>query len=138
MKSNSKSWIILIITIIAVIILSKVYFGHGMKDLRDANSKLKDSINLVQVQRDSLKNERILIDKKNDSLQKSIDKREEEIKILDHKLVRVEHDLKNAKHNVNKYKSEYDSLNHKIDFIQKNPIKRTGDGLLNSLRENIK
>jgi chromosome segregation ATPase len=138
MKSNTKSWIILLISIIAVIILSKVYFGQGMKDLRDANNKLKDSINVVQVQRDSLKSERILIDRKNDSLQKGIDKREDEIKFLDTKLYKIQHDLNSAKHNLSKYKSEFDSVKMKIDLLQKNPVKRSGEGLLNSLRENIK
>jgi len=133
-----RGTIILVITLIFTVFLCKLFFGNGQKALKEEIEKNKQEISALQSQRDSLSNERKVLESKQDSLENSIKTQKDELAKIDHKLHKSEKDLKEAKAQVSHFKSEMDSIHSRITNLKENPIKRTGDELLNSLGKKLK
>jgi len=136
-KSQAISLIIIIVLLVSFLLMT-FFGGKSMKELRENNRMLKDSVTSIQVQRDSLKKDRLKLEGKYDTLKLNVDKKEHELSQINHKLVKVNHELHDAVVKVNHYKSQFDSIEYKVHKLKEEPIKRTGDQLLNSLKEKTK
>lgn len=135
--SQAISLVIIIILLVGFLLMT-FFGGKSMKELREKNRILEDSVSTIQVQRDSLKEDRVKLEGKEDTLKLSVDKKEHELNSINHKLTKVNHELHDAVVKVNQYKSQFDSIEYKIHKLKEEPIKRTGDQLLNSLKEKTK
>ena len=69
--------------------------------------------------------------------QAEIDNRDIKIKQIESELAKTKQDLTAAKDKVKEMKRDLDETKKKIEDLQKNPIKREGDDLINSLKEKI-
>ena len=116
-------------TIIGLIISIIIWIFYGIQ-----NKNLINKINKIQIQRDSiqknidsLKNKYIYLQYK-DSIEYSL------VTEANDSLKKIEDSLQLSIDKPNNYKSELDSIDNKIKLDTLNPIKKTGDNLIRSLR----
>lgn len=132
-----KGTILVILSIVVSVFLSKLFFDNTNKALREKVKEEEAKIAVYQEQRDSLETARKALETDFQNSQSKIDEDKKEIEKLNSQLSKSQKDLHDAKLSVAHYKSEYDIINKKIAEIKSNPIKRTGDDLLNSLKKNL-
>jgi septal ring factor EnvC (AmiA/AmiB activator) len=123
------------------LILLCLFFG-SMWYLKgsDYKKKLKESnlrIEKIEKVRDSLKsvNKKLEIDFK--EIQINILEREKRIRKIENELSIVKKDLKRANINLENNKKSYNESKKRISELKKNPIKREGQDLINSLKEKL-
>ena len=131
-----KSWLILILLASTVLLFSMLFLkGSGSKD--EINS-LQNDIKKIQKERDSLANARIILQnefinlKKQDSIKS--------IKILknDSAISAVQSKLQQTQSDFNLVKKNLATAQQKLQDVMKSPANRTGDDLLNSLKNKSK
>jgi len=137
MKLDIKSWIIIVLFIAIGIFIYK-WLNSEDRYLREENKRLSDQVDAIQVERDSLADARKLSEAKYDSIQHVVDAEMIKIKKLDQDLLKSKSDLSIAKIDLSKEKHKVDEVNAQIKQLKKNPIKREGADLLNSLRKKLK
>lgn len=102
------------------------------------NKQLKADIANIQHERDSLRDERNKIDSQIDSLNIELAKTKAVIVKLDEQLLYNQRDLQTAKDKLNVLQGGLNQTRKKIQELKKNPIKRTGSSLINSIKEKTK
>jgi chromosome segregation ATPase len=117
----------------------------GAKFSESDLAPIKTEINNIQNNFELYKNQRDSLEKSRKSLeidflksQSKINEDKKDIEKLNSQLIKSQKDLQDAILSVSYYRSEYDNIKNKITEIKSNPIKRSGDDLLNSLKKKLK
>mgnify|MGYP006375160823 FL=1 len=136
MKLNLKSWIIIgSILIVSVLILYRFMSSYDTK-LKERNRSLFEQIKSLKVERDSLLKDRKELKIKYDSIEIIVNKKKSEINEVNQKLIKIEKNLKASKDQVQILNRKKKSIQVQIDNSKNGPFK-SGDNLLNSLREKL-
>lgn len=136
MKLDLKSILLLIFFIGFGIFASKWYFDGDTH--RKENKELKTEIKAIQHQRDSLADERLKIDERYKKLEVELSQSQSRVAELNQKLAKNQQELTDAKSKLNNLNKGLSETKKKIKDLKSNPIKRTGDALLNSIKEKTK
>lgn len=138
MKLDIKSILILILLGFTLIFGYKWYYGTDNNDYKNKIKELRDSNDLLEKQRDSIRVR--LVNLKND-----LDILKDKEELLNSEIDNMRIEIEKAKANSNKSKSELDKLKSelketrkRIDYLKDNPPNRTGDDLIRSLKNNLK
>ncbi len=132
-KFDIKSILILVLLGFSLVFFYKWYFS-GLDGYKKEIKRLHSENKILQNKRDSVS----LIIK---GLEIDFVKLQKQDSLLKIKIQNSENDVRLAKDKANKSKSELDNLRKDLDNtkkqieeLQKNPLNRTGDDLLNSLK----
>jgi chromosome segregation ATPase len=138
MKIDSKSILIIVFLIISLFFGYKWYFNTD-------NSNYKNQIEELRIQNQFLEKQRDSINVKINLLENNLLTLTESEKTLLIKIESLSSEIESAKKNANKSKSELEKLRaelantiKKIEHLKSNPPNRTGDDLLNSLKNKLK
>ena len=104
--------------------------------LKERNRSLFEQIKSLKVERDSLLKDRKELKIKYDSIEIIVNKKKSEINEVNQKLIKIEKNLKASKDQVQILKRNQKSIQFQIDNSKNEPFK-SGDNLLNSLREKL-
>ena len=104
--------------------------------LKERNRSLFEQIKSLKVERDSLLKDRKELKIKYDSIEIIVNKKKSEINEVNQKLIKIERNLKASKDQVQILKRNQKSIQFQIDNSKNEPFK-SGDNLLNSLREKL-
>ncbi len=133
MKFDIKTIIILVLLGISLLFGYKWFFSNDpslkkrLKEIESEYNTLEEKKKDADKRIKELENEFIVLQKKDKELQDKVVKLESDIKI-------AEQNAANSKNNLDKMKKELEETKHKIEDFKKNPPNRTGDDLLNSLK----
>ena len=137
MKFNIKNTIILVLLIVAI------FFGYRW--FIGGDSASKERVKQLEKEFTELENKKKLTDLeinkwkcKFDTLQKEGDRIKQENIKLESETKKAESEANKSKSNLDKLRHEMEETKHKIEQLEKNPIKRTGDDLLQSLKNKTK
>ena len=131
-----KDWALIVITGVAVFFFINYTISSSgyKKEIKKLESESKD----IQKKRDEL-------DKQNKDLKKeaviyidNIDKYQKKINYISDLISKKDIEIKNLKLNLNQQRKEIEKTKKKIDELEKTPIKRTGQELLESIKEKTK
>ena len=131
-----KDWALIVITGVAVFFFINYTISSSgyKKEIKRLESESKD----IQKKRDEL-------DKQNKDLKKeaviyidNIDKYQKKINYISDLISKKDIEIKNLKLNLNQQRKEIEKTKKKIDELEKTPIKRTGQELLESIKEKTK
>ncbi len=131
-----KDWVL--IALVGIIVLMFVYGmmeGSGYrKQLRDIRKENKE----IEKERKSLSLRNKELSKKIEMDSISVVKYQERIDSLNTLIVLKDSEIKNLKKRADIARRELEKTKREIDNLINNPIKRTGDELLNSIKEKTK
>lgn len=137
MKLDFKSWLLIILSILFIIFFSLWYFK--------GNSSVKDDIKNAKEQIANIQKERNQITEKDDSLklayknlQFSYNQQDSVIKGLNQRVLNNESIIEESQSKLDNYDFLLRKNQATIDSLEKNPTKRTGENLLNSLQNKTK
>ena len=131
-----KDWALIVITGVAVFFFINYTISSSgyKKEIKRLESESKD----IQKKRDEL-------DKQNKDLKKeaviyidNIDKYQKKINDISDLISKKDIEIKNLKLSLNQQRKEIEKTKKKIDELEKTPIKRTGQELLESIKEKTK
>ena len=131
-----KDWSLIVITGVAVFFFINYTISSSgyKKEIKRLESESKD----IQKKRDEL-------DKQNKDLKKeaviyidNIDKYQKKINYISDLISKKDIEIKNLKLSLNQQRKEIEKTKKKIDELEKTPIKRTGQELLESIKEKTK
>jgi peptidoglycan hydrolase CwlO-like protein len=135
-KLKTKDWAIVVLTVLLIIFSGYFFFSSSnyksqLRNLKNTNDSLeleqKKIGKILEQLKDSAKTYRTNIK----DLQTKIDKSEKDLKVK-------EAEINKAKKDLNHYKNDYDKTKKEIQKLEQTPLKRTGESLLNSLKEKTK
>lgn len=130
-----KSIIILVLLGVSIVFFGMWFFRGSDKDkVRDMENQIK----LIQNQRDSLKNVNNILAIDFLKIQKEINDRDSLIKMIEIKLSDAEKRLNSANSKLSDTEKRLKRSKKMVEELEKNPIKRDGDDLINSLKEKLK
>ena len=135
MKLDIKSWVILFLLGGFIIFFSLWYFKGD--NTRKENKLLKDKIELLQNQRDSLKDDRNSKEVYDRILSDSIAKKQLELINISKSIESGKKRIIDASSRLNDIQRETDRLNKEIEDKQLHPVKRNGVFLIKSLGEKL-
>jgi chromosome segregation ATPase len=131
-----KSILILVFLGISILFFSMWFLkGTGYKK---EFKKLELEFQKLQKTRDSLEAVNIKLKIDFEKIQQKIDERNLEIKKVEYELVKVKKDLNSSNNQLQKNKKDLEETRKKIEKLKKDPIKREGEDLINSLKEKLK
>ena len=131
-----KSILILVFLGISILFFSMWFLkGTGYKK---EFKKLELEFQKLQKTRDSLEAVNIKLKIDFEKIQQKIDERNLEIKKVEYELVKVKKDLNSSNNKLKKNKKDLEETRKKIEKLKKDPIKREGEDLINSLKEKLK
>ena len=133
---DMKSILILIFLGASILFFAMWYFKGS--NTKDELKRLKGEITNIEHIRDSLKIANVNLKAEFEKIQDEIDKKSEKIRLIESELAKTKLDLNSARAKVKENERELAETKKKIDELQKNPIKREGDDLINSLKEKLK
>ena len=137
MKFDVKTIIILVLLGISLIFGYKWFFG-GDKYSKDKVKELEKSIKALQEERKVTYEQIAKYKFSYDSLVKIEDKIKLDIADLEKKLKEAEQSANLSKEKLDKMRAELAETRRQIDELKKHPANRTGDDLLNSLKNKTK
>lgn len=130
-----KSIIILVLLGVSIVFFGMWFFRGSDKDkVRDMENQIK----LIQNQRDSLKNVNNILAIDFLKIQKEINDRDSLIKMIEIKLSDAEKRLNSANSKLSDTEKRLKRSKKMVEELEKTPIKRDGDDLINSLKEKLK
>lgn len=135
-KIDFKIILIIILLITTTIFGYKWFFQsddlieYKLKQLKDENEQLQKNIDSLTLNIEKYNNEYIEFTKKRDSLNKVIKESEIEIEKAKSK---AEKSLKE----LNKIRKDFSEIQNKIKELEKSPMKREDDDLINSIKNNL-
>ncbi len=135
-KLDIKSIAILVL-LGACIIFFGMWFFKG-DDTKDRVKQLEKDVKKIEVVRDSLKAYNVKLKGDYDSREKDITDRDNQIKIIESQLSIAKGDLRVANGKVAQNAKDLADTRKKIEELKKNPVNRTDDALINSLKEKLK
>ena len=136
MKLDKKSIIILVLLGVSVIFFGLWYFNGD--DTKNKIKELESKNRQIEITRDSLDNVNKSLKLDFDKIQIVINDREEFIKQIEKNLSKVKLELDNANIKVKDGQKALSETKKKIEQLKRNPINRTDDSLINSLKEKLK
>jgi hypothetical protein len=136
MKLNLNT-IVMIAPFLFLIFLFSLWYFKGT-DYKKEYKKLEEQYEKIQKTRDSLKVVNLKLKNDFEIRQKEINKRDSLIKLVEDRLYRTKSELKQTKKELANWESDYKETKKKLDNLKKNPVKREGDDLLNSLKKKLK
>lgn len=107
-------------------------------DTKEQTKEFKEKIERIEKEKKVLATQRDSMYVHYKVMELSIKEREKRIADLNLKLQDLQFKLVESKYNLEKIRQEIKVIKAKIDELTKNPVKRTGNDLLNSLDEKIK
>ncbi|CAG7580277.1 MAG: putative outer capsid protein [uncultured marine phage] len=135
-KLDMKSWMILILLALTLVFGFKWYFSG------DAGSK--ERIEQLEKENEQLSDERAdniklinILEIEVTNLEKVIETKEEIIDSLDVMVGIQDQKIAESKRELYKMRKEIEEKKEKIEELKKNPFKRTGNDLLNSLKNKV-
>lgn len=131
-----KDWALIVISLVALFFF--INFSMSSSGYRQDIKKLEKESKEIQKERDLLSKENEKLKKESISYINNISKYQEKIDSISDLIYKKDIEIKNLTANVNKQKKEVEKTKNKIDNIEKNPIKRTGINLIESLKEKTK
>lgn len=132
MKFDYKNPITIILVFVVLVLVYIIFFG-GNK-YKDENVLLRKEVRLIQKQRDSIVDQRKIDVYKQDSIESVIELRETNILEINKRLSRIESDLILNNNELEVALSKIESYRGLIKDLDKDPKKRIGDDLINSLK----
>lgn len=136
MKLDIKSWVIVGL-VAACILFSCMWFFSGSGNRRDIKQLKKENKEL-QFERDSLRIVRVKLQDKVKILEDMSADKDKKIAELDTKLTILNYDLNNTKKGFYQIQKELKEALQKVNDLKRNPPNRTGDDLLESLKNKTK
>lgn len=139
----SKNKITMKFDIKTIIILVLLGFSllFGYKWFFSADPSLKKRLKEIEAEYNALEEKKKESDKKIKQLEQEYVELEKKDKQLQQQVIKLESEIKvaeqtaaNSKSNLDKMKKDLAETKHKIEEFKKNPPNRTGDDLLNSLK----
>ena len=137
MKFDIKNTIILILLIVSLL--------FGYKWFIESDSGSKERVKQLEKEFTELENKKKLTDLEINKWKSKFDTLQKEGDILKQENIKLEAETKKAEQEASKSKSNLDKLRlemietkNKIEKLKKNPIKRTGDDLLQSIKNKTK
>jgi hypothetical protein len=137
MKFDIKNTIILILLIVSIL--------FGYKWFIESDSGSKERVKQLEKEFTELENKKKLTDLEINKWKSKFDTLQKEGDILKQENIKLEAETKKAEQEASKSKSNLDKLRlemietkNKIEKLKNNPIKRTGDDLLNSIKNKTK
>ena len=136
MKLDVKSWLIVVLLGFSLFFFYMWYFrGPSTKD--DIKS-LKSDIIRIQKERDSLANARVILQKDFDILKNQDSLRSVEISNLDNNLITMQSQLDKTKSDFDKVRKDFEDSQLKFNQLKNTPPNRTGNDLINSIKNKTK
>lgn len=130
-----KSILILILLVGSIIFFAMWYFKGS--DTKDRVKELQKENARIELVRDSLKDINKNLQVEFNKIQENVDKKNEEIKRIESELLKTKQDLVGANNKVKEHQKELAETKKKIEELEKNPIKREDDDLINSLKDKL-
>ena len=137
MKFDIKNTIILILLIVSIL--------FGYKWFIESDSGSKERVKQLEKEFTELENKKKLTDLEINKWKSKFDTLQKEEDILKQENIKLEAETKKAEQEASKSKSNLDKLRlemietkNKIEKLKNNPIKRTGDDLLQSIKNKTK
>ena len=138
MKINLDIKSILILILFGVSILFfGMWFFRG-SDMKNQVKNLENQVKQIEVYRDSLKNANRLLEIDFNRIQNDIIDKDSKIKEIESKLIKIKQELMSANGKVLENQKRLDEIKKKISDLEKNPINRIDQDLINSLKEKLK
>lgn len=122
---------------IVLMIIVYIFMFNGSDKYKKENKILKEEVKVIQKQRDSINNEIQGLKKSYVLLEEQRKNKEDEILKIDSKLRNIEDNLYNQLKSLSDIKGDVSKINVTLKNRIDNPIKRTGDSLLNSLDKKL-
>lgn len=118
------------------VFVAKWYFEGDTH--RKENKQLRNEINTIQLERDSLAKARTQIDERYKKLESELIDSKSKIASLDRKLQQNRRELVDAENELDRLNRSIAESRGKIEGLKANPIKRTGGDLIESIKEKTK
>lgn len=135
-RLDLKSILILCLVVISILFFSLWFLkGTGYKK---EFKLLEQEFKNLQHTRDSLVKVNLKLKGDFDKTQKSIDDRNRKILQIESQLNKSKAQLNKANGELSRNKKDLEDTKRKIENLKKDPIKREGEDLLNSLKEKLK
>ncbi len=135
MKLDIKSIVILILLGTSIFFFA-TWFFRGT-DYKSEIEKLEDKNRLIELSRDSLKKNDIVLAKQYAEKDKQISDRENQIKEIESQLLKVKQDLTISNNKVRQNQKDLEETKKKIEELKNNPIKRDDEDLIKSLKDKL-
>lgn len=113
------------------------WFSTDSKELRERNNELRNQVNTLQVQRDSLVSVNKNLQIEYITIEKKVLEDKNKLIGLDLQLDQSNQNLSQTTSLLNNQKRELKLLNEQIEFLRKNAPNRVGEELLISLRKKL-
>lgn len=135
-KLDIKSWLILVLLGFTLIFGYKWYFSSP--DNKDEIKALLEQNKVIQKERDSLKIARHILESDFNNLRMNDSLKASEIARLDKTLSIMQEEVNRSRKDFDKIRKELEETRKKIEEFKKNPPNRTGDDLINSIKNKTK
>jgi chromosome segregation ATPase len=138
MKLDIKSILIIVLLGFTLIFGYKWYFDTNNSVYKKELKELRDSNKVLQDQRDSINYKLEVLELDLLNLIKNEDVLNSKIELLSIEIEAAKANANKSKAELNKLKKELIETRRKIDNLKQNPPNRTGEDLINSLKNNLK
>lgn len=120
----------------SILVMMLIYFIFSGSSMRRENRLINKEINDIKKQRDKLMDSIGILQKSYIDLEKEVVKKENSLVEIDKKIDKIQRDVYNSIKQLLNIRNSVDSINKQIDRLE--PVNRTGDSLLESLKNKIK
>ena len=131
-----KDWALIVVSVIALFFF--INFSMSSSGYKKDIKKLEKESREIQKERDLLSKQNKKLKKESISYINNISKYQYKIDSISDLIYKKDVEIKNLTLNVDKQKKEVEKTKKKIDNIEKNPIKKTGIDLIESIKEKTK
>jgi len=131
-----KDWALIVVSVIALFFF--INFSMSSSGYKKDIKKLEKESREIQKERDLLSKQNEKLKKESISYINNISKYQYKIDSISDLIYKKDVEIKNLTLNVDKQKKEVEKTKKKIDNIEKNPIKKTGIDLIESIKEKTK
>ena len=135
MRLDIKSIALLVLTGACILFFGMWLFKGS--DYKDKIKALEIENKKIESVRDSIKSANASLKLDFDKNRSEIDKRDQKIKLIESEILKTKKDLKIATAQVEADRKSLKETKDKIEKLKKDPIKREGDELINSLKEKL-
>ena len=137
MKFDIKSWLIMILLVVVIVFGGMWYFKKDEGSAQRVKDLEKEIVNIQKQKHDI---DLVLLALKNNqaAIEKEISDKTAQLAIMEKENARLSAQVTISKQNLDALRKKLKETQDKIDELTKNPVKREGDDLLNSLKNNTK
>lgn len=137
MKFDIKSWLIIVLLVAVIVFGGMWYFKKDEGSVQRVKDLEKEIVNIQKQKHDI---DLVLVALKNNQaiIEKEISDKTAQLLIMEKENARLSGQVTISKQNLDALRKKLKETQDKIDELTKNPVKREGDDLLNSLKNNTK